>query len=86
LCSILWLQQERTVSRYLGCVYPSLLEVHSRMTMLTQSAATQAGEEGNWLKDNMEYFKNQAEAKGDEDFAALVKEVDEREDLKVLLK
>jgi hypothetical protein len=74
------------VSRYLGCVYPSLLEVHSRMTMLTQSAATQAGEEGNWLKDNMEYFKNQAEAKGDEDFAALVKEVDEREDLKVLLK
>jgi hypothetical protein len=56
------------------------------MTMLTQSAATQAGEEGNWLKDNMEYFKNQAEAKGDEDFAALVKEVDEREDLKVLLK
>lgn len=48
--------------------------------------ATQAGEEGNWLKDNMEYFKDQADAKGDEDFAALVKEVEEREDLKALLK
>ena len=33
----------------------------------------------------MEYFKNQAEAKGDEDFAALVKEVEEREDLKALV-
>lgn len=86
LCSILWLQQERTVSRYLGCVHPSLLEVHGRMIMLTQSAATQAGEEGNWLQDNMEYFKNQAKAKGDEDFAALVKEVEEREDLKALVK
>ena len=56
------------------------------MIMLTQSAATQAGEEGNWLQDNMEYFKNQAKAKGDEDFAALVKEVEEREDLKALVK
>ena len=63
-----------------------MLEVHGRMIMLTQSAATQAGEEGNWLQDNMEYFKNQAKAKGDEDFAALVKEVEEREDLKALVK
>lgn len=45
-----------------------------------------AGEEGNWLKDNMAYFKEQAEGKGDEDFAALIKEVDEREDLKALIK
>jgi hypothetical protein len=33
----------------------------------------------------MEYFKNQADAKGDKDFAALIKEVDEREDLKALV-
>ena len=47
---------------------------------------TQAGEEGNWLKDNMEYFKEQANAKGDEDFEGLIKEVEERDDLKALLK
>jgi len=45
-----------------------------------------AGEEGNWLKDNMAYFKEQAEGKGDEDFANLVKEVEERQDLKALVK
>jgi hypothetical protein len=33
----------------------------------------------------MEYFKAQGD-KGDEDFAALLKEVEEREDLKALVK
>ena len=34
----------------------------------------------------MEYFKEQADAKGDEGFAGLIKEVEERDDLKALLK
>lgn len=54
--------------------------------VLADTRSQQAGEEGNWLKDNMAYFKEQAEGKGDEDFAALIKEVDEREDLKALIK
>lgn len=45
-----------------------------------------AGEEGNWLKDNMDEFKNRAEGRGDQDFVDLLKEVDERKDLKELIK
>jgi len=45
-----------------------------------------AGEEGNWLKDNMEEFKNRAEGKGDQDFVDLIKEVHERKDLNELIK
>jgi len=44
-----------------------------------------AGEEGNWLKDNMEEFKQRGD-KGDQDFVDLVKEVEEREDLNELIK
>jgi len=44
-----------------------------------------AGEEGTWLKDNMTDFKNRAEHDGDQDFIDMLKEVDEREDLKGLI-
>jgi hypothetical protein len=41
--------------------------------------------EGSWLKDNLVYFKEQAEQYDDEPFQNLLKELDEREDLKKLM-
>ncbi|KAL1875573.1 hypothetical protein Plec18167_005509 [Paecilomyces lecythidis] len=41
-----------------------------------------AGEEGSWLKNNMAYFKEQAEVGNDEHFKDMLKEIEEREDLK----
>lgn len=46
----------------------------------------QAGEEGQWLQSHMAEFKNRAEKNGDEDFQQLLEEIENREDLKKLLK
>ncbi|KAJ9637650.1 hypothetical protein H2204_004799, partial [Knufia peltigerae] len=45
-----------------------------------------AGNESNWLKDNMSYFKSQAYEHGDEDFKKMIEEIDQRDDLKAMLK
>lgn len=44
----------------------------------------EAGKEGEWFKEKLPYIKERA-SKGNEDFAGMVKELDEREDLKQLL-
>ncbi|GAD95220.1 hypothetical protein NECHADRAFT_102460 [Paecilomyces variotii No. 5] len=44
-----------------------------------------AGEEGSWLKNNMAYFKEQAEVGNDEHFKDMLKEIEEREDLKSMI-
>jgi len=45
-----------------------------------------AGNESSWLKDNMPYFKSQAYDHGDQDFRKMIEEIDQREDLKELVK
>jgi hypothetical protein len=45
----------------------------------------QPGEEGIWLKENMAYFKEQADVHEDEDIRDMLKELGEREDLKKLM-
>jgi len=45
-----------------------------------------AGNEGTWLSDNMPYFKTQAYKHDDEDFRKMIEEIDQREDLKAMLK
>ncbi|KAK5211858.1 hypothetical protein LTR67_008619 [Exophiala xenobiotica] len=45
-----------------------------------------AGNESSWLKDNMPYFKSQAYDHGDSNFKQMIEEIDQREDLKGLLK
>ncbi|KAK5446246.1 hypothetical protein LTS15_009942 [Exophiala xenobiotica] len=45
-----------------------------------------AGNESSWLKDNMPYFKSQAYDHGDSNFKHMIEEIDQREDLKGLLK
>ena len=42
-----------------------------------------AGKEGEWFKEKLPYIRERA-SKGNEDFAEMVKELDEREDLKQL--
>jgi len=44
-----------------------------------------AGKEGTWLKDNMAYFKEQAEVHGDEEFRDMLREINERPDLRALI-
>ncbi|KAJ9212754.1 hypothetical protein DTO166G4_5566 [Paecilomyces variotii] len=44
-----------------------------------------AGEEGTWLKSNMAYFRERAEVGKDEHFRDMLKEIEEREDLKSLV-
>ncbi|KAL7911441.1 putative cis-3-chloroacrylic acid dehalogenase [Trichoderma velutinum] len=43
------------------------------------------GDEGSWLKDNMAYFKDQAEAYYDDEFRDMLQEVENREDLKKMI-
>jgi len=43
-----------------------------------------AGQEGNWLLDNMSEFKKRADA-GNEEFVDILKEIEERDDLKKLV-
>ena len=45
----------------------------------------QADNEGQWLKDNLAYFKEQAEVYDDEPFQDLLQELKDRPDLKKLL-
>ena len=45
----------------------------------------QADQEGTWLKDNLAYFKEQAEEYDDEPFQDLLQELKDRPDLKKLL-
>ena len=45
-----------------------------------------AGEDVQWMKSNMDEFRNRAEAKGDQDFVKLMDEMENREDLKQALK
>ncbi|KAJ9296426.1 hypothetical protein DTO271G3_5124 [Paecilomyces variotii] len=44
-----------------------------------------AGEEGTWLKSNTAYFRERAEVGKDEHFRDMLKEIEEREDLKSLV-
>ena len=43
------------------------------------------GDEGIWFKENMAYFKEQADVHDNEDIRDMLKELGEREDLKKLL-
>jgi hypothetical protein len=47
--------------------------------------STQADNEGTWLKDNMAYFKEQAEVYDDQPFQDLLKELQDRPDLRKLI-
>ena len=49
------------------------------------SSLNQAGEDKTWLKDNVQVFKERADA-GDEDFRDLLREMEGRDDLKGALK
>jgi hypothetical protein len=42
----------------------------------------EAGQEGKWFKEIMPYAKEQAEVKGLEDFKDMLRELEERDDLK----
>ena len=48
-------------------------------------ALPEAGDEAKWLTDNKEYFQNMAEMKGDENVAGMLRELEQRQDLKKLL-
>jgi hypothetical protein len=45
----------------------------------------QADKEATWLKDNLAYFKEQAEVHNDEPFQGLLKELQDRPDLRRLI-
>ena len=45
----------------------------------------EAGQEGPWLKENVPHFREMSEAKGLDDFTDMLKELEEREDLKKLV-
>ncbi|KAM5378777.1 hypothetical protein ACJZ2D_004250 [Fusarium nematophilum] len=48
-------------------------------------AIPEAGHEGGWLKSQMPYIREMGEERGVEDFADLLREMNEREDLKLLV-
>lgn len=45
----------------------------------------QPGDEGTWLKDNMAHFQEQVDVHNDNDIRDMLKEINEREDLKMLI-
>jgi hypothetical protein len=45
----------------------------------------EAGQEGQWFKDNMEHFQKMVDEKGDEDYEDMLRELEERDDLKKLV-
>ena len=45
----------------------------------------EAGDEGAWLREQMPYMKKMSEEKGLDDFTEMLKELEEREDLKKLV-
>ena len=55
-----------------------------RVTLIVRSSEQQAGGDAQWLKENASSFRKLADG-GDEDFKDLVREMEEREDLKAAL-
>ncbi len=53
--------------------------------MKADNDAKQADNEATWLKDNLAYFKEQAEDYDDEPFQDLLQELQDRPDLKKLV-
>ncbi len=49
------------------------------------SISYQPGDEMTWIKDNMAYFQEQANAYDDPDFKEMLEEINEREDMKRFL-
>jgi hypothetical protein len=59
--------------------YPMIAAREAGMTI------PEAGSEGAWFKEQMPYMKNMSEGKGLSDFTDMLKELEEREDLKKLI-
>lgn len=45
----------------------------------------EAGDEGSWFKEQMPYMKKMSEEKGLDDFTDMLRELEEREDLKKMV-
>lgn len=59
--------------------YPMVAAREAGMTI------PEAGKEGPWFKEQMPYMKKMSEEKGLEDFTDMLRELEEREDLKKLV-